>query len=115
MGPATAFGLNAYDDVSGRSSPTVSARRYGLRFRRLLQRILGPHTGRDLVADTIGGADVNAGAATGVTVAPGVSASISGFDFSGFFSTGIASQGDLYWRTAVLLADSPASLLTVGS
>ncbi len=94
MGPATAFGLNAFDNITD-ALAAVSAGGTVYVFDGSYNESVALTQDVSLVADTIGGADVNAGAATGVTVAPGVSASISGFDFSGFFSTGIASQGDL--------------------
>lgn len=48
-----------------------------------------------LAAENIGGADVSATGSDGVTIDLGATVTISGFDFSGFASTGIAAEGNL--------------------
>lgn len=93
-GPAVAFGLNAFDNITDAlAAVDVGGTVYV--FDGAYAEALSLTQDVNLVADNTGGADVNAGGAfSGVTVGAAVTASIAGFDFDGFLGTGIDAQGD---------------------
>ncbi|TWT85946.1 Cohesin domain protein [Posidoniimonas polymericola] len=94
-GPATKFGVDAFDNITDAlAAVAVGGTVYV--FDGTYTEALNLDREVTLLADTLGGASLDAGgAATGVAVASGVVASVAGFHLSGFVDTGFEVAGNL--------------------